>query len=161
MGAVALVRLGGYVRATATIFRDAPQTYEIWYKELTTPSMRKRSFGGHICVLGGNFFCYGCQVIRWYPYGLPLINVAQVGRDFLVVAGNLVTVGAYSVTYQPYIATINIGNALAVLGGTGIRIGGGLTGSAVMTGQFGKYSSCSCSCSSGSLVDAWTGWMDA
>ena len=137
VGAVALVHLGGYVRATATIFRDAPQTYETWYKELTTPQFRKRSVGGHILVLGGNFFCYGCQVIRWYPYGLPLINVAQIGRDFCVVAGNLVTVGSYSVAYQPYIGTINIGNAVAVLGGTAIRIGGGLTGSAVLVGQFG------------------------
>lgn len=32
---------------------------------------------------------------RFIPYGLPIINNIQIGRDILVLAGNCVLVGFY------------------------------------------------------------------
>jgi hypothetical protein len=138
VGGIVLVQLEGYFRGTAIIFRDPPQTFETFINDLGSSLQRRRAFGGHVMVLGGIFSCYGCQVLRWYPYGLPIFNVAQVGRDFLAMAGSCVTVGVYHVFYAPYLSSINVGNAVAVLGGTHIRIGGGTIGSAVLIGQLGK-----------------------
>lgn len=77
------------------VFTDPEQTWASFYDELTHPLNRKRTFGGYILVMGGAFFCYGCQIVRNYPYGLPVVNVFQVGRDFLVIAGLQVCVGCY------------------------------------------------------------------
>ena len=98
------------------VFTDPEQTWDSFYTELTNPWNRKRTFGGYVLVLGGAFFCYGCQIVRNYPYGLPVTNVFQVGRDFLVVAGLQVCVGCYHVAWTPYISTVNVGNGVAVLG---------------------------------------------
>lgn len=98
------------------VFTDPEQTWDSFYNELTNPWNRKRTFGGYVLVLGGAFFCYGCEIYRNYPYGLPVTNVFQVGRDFLVVAGAMVCVGCYHVAWTPFISTINVGNAVAVLG---------------------------------------------
>jgi len=138
VGGIVLVRLGGYFRGTAIIFRDPDQTFTGIRNDLTFPLSRRRAYGGHVLVLGGSFFCYGCQVVRWYPFGLPVVNVAQVGRDFLVIGGVCVCVGVYHLFYAPYLSSINVGNAVAVLGGVIIRIGGGVEGAAVLCGQFGK-----------------------
>lgn len=138
VGGIVLVRLGAYFRGTAIIFRDPDQTFTGIRNDLTFPLSRRRAFGGHVLVLGGSFFCYGCQVVRWYPYGLPVVNVAQVGRDFLVIGGVCVCVGVYHLFYAPYLSSINVGNAVAVLGGVIIRIGGGVEGAAALCGQFGK-----------------------
>lgn len=77
------------------VFTDPEQTWEGFYNELTNFTNRKRTYGGYVLVLGGDFFCYGCQIVRNYPYGLPIVNVFQIGRDFLVVAGLSVLVGCY------------------------------------------------------------------
>lgn len=144
VGGIVLVRLGGYFRGTAVIFRDPEQTMQSIFSDITFPLQRRRVFGGHVLVLGGSFFCYGCQVIRMYPYGLPVVNVAQVGRDFLVIAGVCVTVGVYHMFYAPYLSSINVGNAVAVLGGTHIRIGGGVEGAAVLVGQVSRHAVAIC-----------------
>lgn len=98
------------------MFTDPAQTWEGFYNELTHPQNSKRTFGGYVLVLGGSFFCFGCQIVRNYPYGLPTINVFQVGRDFLVVGGLQVCVGCYHAAWTPFISTVNVGNAVAVLG---------------------------------------------
>ncbi|GAB5037051.1 pectin lyase fold virulence factor, partial [Nannochloropsis oceanica] len=136
-GGVALVRLGGFFRGTAVIFRDPTQNLAGFQGSLARPYQRRRTYGGHVLVMGGSFFCYGCQVIRWAPYGLVLLNVFQVGRDFLVVAGTSVMVGMYHLFFTPFLSGISVGNAIAVLGGVSVRIGGGTEGVAVLVGQFG------------------------
>ena len=126
-----------HITPHSLVFTDPPQTWESFYKELTSPQNSKRTFGGYVAVVGGAFFCHGCQIFRNYPYGLPIVNVFQIGRDFLVVAGVQVCTGCYHAAWVPYISTVNIGNAVAVLGGVCIRIGGGIIGAGVVTGQWG------------------------
>jgi hypothetical protein len=99
VGGMVLVFLGGNFRGTGLVFTDPEQTWDSFYNELTNPWNRKRTIGGYVLVLGGSFFCYGCQIVRNYPYGLPVTNVFQVGRDFLVVAGLQVCVGCYHVAW--------------------------------------------------------------
>lgn len=135
---VALVELGGYMRGTACIFRQPAQTFEAFVKTLENPFARKRIVGGFVLVLGGTFFCYGCQAVRWAPYGSPNVNVVQIGRDYLVMAGSNVCIGCYHVAYSPYNSAISVGNAMGVFGGVNIRIGGGTIGSSVLKGQFGE-----------------------
>lgn len=137
-GGVVLVRLGGFFRGTAVIFRDPTQNIKGFQNSLQHPFQRRRTYGGHVLVMGGSFFCYGCQVIRWAPYGLVLTNVFQIGRDFLVVAGTSVMVGMYHLFFTPFLSGVSVGNAIAVLGGVSVRIGGGTEGAAVLVGQFGR-----------------------
>ena len=131
------MRLGGFFRGTAVIFRDPTQNLKGFQGSLARPYQRRRTYGGHVLVMGGSFFCYGCQVIRWAPYGLVLTNVFQIGRDFLVVAGTSVMVGMYHLGFTPFLSAISVGNAIAVLGGVSVRIGGGTEGASVLVGQFG------------------------
>jgi hypothetical protein len=125
------------LRTCSLVFTDPEQTFNSFYTELTNPQNYKRTFGGYVLVLGGAFFCYGCQIVRNYPYGLPTTNVFQIGRDFLVIAGVHVCTGCYHAAYMPFISTVNVGNAIAVLGGVAVRIGGGLIAASVVTGQWG------------------------
>ncbi|KAM3567954.1 hypothetical protein VYU27_009912, partial [Nannochloropsis oceanica] len=136
-GGVALVRLGGFFRGTAVIFREPTQTFKAFQGALERPYQRRRKYGGHVLVLGGSFFCYGCQIIRWNPYGGILLNVFQLGRDFLVVAGTSVMTGVYHLAFTPFGSAVSVGNAIAVLGGVSVRIGGGTEGVAILKGQFG------------------------
>jgi len=137
-GGVALVRLGGFFRGTAVIFREPTQTFKAFQGALERPYQRRRKYGGHVLVLGGSFFCYGCQIIRWNPYGGILLNVFQLGRDFLVVAGTSVMTGVYHLAFTPFGSAVSVGNAIAVLGGVSVRIGGGTEGVAILKGQFGR-----------------------
>lgn len=76
--------------------------------------------GGAIFVVGGNVFISGSTFIRFRYLGNPILNNAQVGRDILLVAGNLVLTGVYNLNVNLFANNAVAGNTLAVLGGTGI-----------------------------------------
>ena len=124
-GATARVLLGGSASFHGVIFLLQPQTFASFMRELDSPLTRYRLVGGHVLVLGGNVQLVGCQAFRWQPLGSPIVNVVQIGREFCVVAGNLLAVGFFDALGAAFISAVNVGNLFAVLGGTGVLIGGG------------------------------------
>jgi len=64
-------------------------------RDLENPRNRVRTFGGFVLVLGGNVNLLGCIMYRWQPYGNSIVNIVQIGREILLVAGNAVLVGYY------------------------------------------------------------------
>lgn len=124
-GGTVRVLLGGSASFYGVIFLLQPQTFQSWMRELDSPLSRYRLFGGHVLVLGGNVQIIGCQAFRWQPLGNPILNVVQIGREFCLVAGNLLAVGYFDAVATAYLSAVNVGNLFAVLGGTGVLIGGG------------------------------------
>ena len=87
---------------------------------------RRRIFGGVIFVTGGQLYLQGCTFIRFRPFGNPILNGVQIGRDILIIAGNLALSGVYSLNANLFAHNVIVGNVLAVMGGTAVWAGGGL-----------------------------------
>ena len=132
-----LVRLGGEFTATGCVLGQKIQTVEMFLEDLEDPRMRVRMFGGHIGVTGGNVFLTGCVVYKIVPYGAPIVNHIQIGRDILVLAGNVVFTGVINVLGNLATSSINFGNIAAVFGGTVIWVGGANIGAGVIHMQYG------------------------
>lgn len=137
VGGVAKVYPGGLLRGAGVVFREAHGTLEGFMADLRAPTVAKRTFGGMVFVAGGDFTCYGCQMVRFNPYGSADFNNVQVGGNFLVVLGNCACIGCYNVGFNLFSSGINVGSNAAVLGGTLNWIGGGGSGATVAVGQFG------------------------
>jgi hypothetical protein len=87
---------GGAFRGSEVFFREIRQTLQAVRRDISTPNLRRRVFGGHVLVMGGVFRCFGCMTFRIVPYGVMTTNQIQIGRDILVVAGLAVYVGGYA-----------------------------------------------------------------
>lgn len=87
---------GGYFRGTEVFFREIRQTLQAARNDINTPNLRRRIFGGHVLVMGGNFRCIGCMTFRFVPFGVLTANQIQIGRDILVIAGLATYVGGYA-----------------------------------------------------------------
>ena len=98
---------------------------------------RTRKFGGVIFVTGGQLYLQGCLFINFRPLGNPLLNSAQVGRDILVIAGNLALSGVYNLNVNLFANNVVVGNTLAVLGGTAVWAGGATCNVAGAQAQWG------------------------
>lgn len=132
-----LVRLGGEFTATGCILGQNIQTVEMFLEDLEDPRLRVRMFGGHIGVTGGNVFMTGCVVYKIVPYGAPIVNHIQIGRDILVLAGNVVFTGVFNILVNLATSSINVGNIAAVFGGTVIWVGGANLGAGIIHCQYG------------------------
>jgi len=53
-----------------------------------------------------------------------VLNSAQIGRDILLIAGNLALSGVYNMNANLFGNNVVVGNTLAVLGGTAVWAGG-------------------------------------
>lgn len=137
IGGVARVYPGGVLRASGVVFREARGTLEGFLAQLRAPIVGTRIFGGMVFVAGGDFTCYGCQMVRFNPYGSPDENNLQIGGNFMVVLGNVGCIGCYNVGFNLFSSGINVGSNAAVLGGTLNWIGGGGSSATVVVGQFG------------------------
>lgn len=136
VGGAIKVYPGGSFRGTGIIFRQSRSTLEGFLNELRSPAVAKRTFGGMVFVAGGHFVCFGCQIVRFNPYGSPDVNQIQVGGNFLVVLGACSCIGCYNVGFNLFSASINVGSNAAVLGGALSLIGGGNSGATTAVGQF-------------------------
>ena len=132
-----LDRLGGEYTATGCIFTQQPQTVESFLEGLENPLHRIRMFGGLVGVTGGNLFLTGCLVYKIVPYGAPIVNHIQIGRDILVLAGNVIMIGVFNILANFATSSINFGNIVACFGGTVTWVGGASFGVGVLHGQFG------------------------
>jgi len=132
-----LVRLGGEYTATGCIFTQQPQTVEMFLEDLENPLLRIRMFGGFIVVTGGNLFLTGCVMYRIVPFGNAIVNIIQIGRDVLVLAGNVVMTGVFNILANLATSSINVGNIVACFGGTVTWVGGASLAVGVLHGQMG------------------------
>lgn len=85
---------------------------------------RRRLYGGVIFVAGGQLYLQGCTFIRFRPLGNPFLNSVQIGRDILIIAGNMALSGVYNLNVNLFANNVILGNILAVLGGTAVWAGG-------------------------------------
>ena len=132
-----LVRLGGEYTATGCIFTQQPQTVEMFLEDLENPLLRIRMFGGFIVVTGGNLFLTGCVMYRIVSFGNAIVNIIQIGRDVLVLAGNVVMTGVFNILANLATSSINVGNIVACFGGTVTWVGGASLAVGVLHGQMG------------------------
>lgn len=136
-GNTLLLRVGASYTATGCIFLQQPQTTAMWLEDATDPLIRIRMFGGFIVVMGGNMYLTGCVMFRYIPYGIPIVNNIQIGRDILVIAGNCVLTGFFDAMANLATSSINLGNVACVLGGTFTWVGGGVYVTSLANGQLG------------------------
>ena len=139
VGSTGRVFVGGTFVATGSVFSQNAQTVENFLENIEDipRNGRIRIFGGFFLVYGGNIILNGCIMYRFNPLGNPIINNIQIGRDILVLAGNCVLTGFFNLNAFTMASSINVGNILAVFGGTASWIGGGSYATAVLNGQFG------------------------
>jgi hypothetical protein len=139
VGPTGRVFTGGTFVATGSVFFQPPQTVENFLEDVEDIPRggRIRMFGGFLLVYGGNIILNGCLMYRFIPYGIPIVNNIQIGRDILVLAGNCVLTGFFNLFANTMASSINVGNIVAVFGGTASWIGGGSYATSVMNGQFG------------------------
>jgi hypothetical protein len=136
-GNTVLLRLGASYTATGCIFLQQPQTIAGWLDDASDPLNRIRMFGGFIVVMGGNMYLTGCVMFRYLPYGIPILNNIQIGRDILVIAGNVVLLGFFNGMANLATSSINVGNVVCTFAGTLTWVGGGVYGLSLANGQFG------------------------
>lgn len=98
---------------------------------------RRRAFGGCFFVPGGQLYLQGCTFLRFRPFGNPILDSMVVGRDVLIIAGNLVLSGCYNLNGNLFANNVVAGNVLAVLGGTAVWAGGTLANVAGAQAQWG------------------------
>lgn len=139
VGPTGRVFAGGTFVATGSVFSQAPQTVENFLEDVEDIPRggRIRMFGGFLLVYGGNIILNGCLMYRFIPFGIPIVNNIQIGRDILVLAGNCVLTGFFNLFANTMASSINVGNIVAVFGGTASWIGGGSYATSVMNGQLG------------------------
>lgn len=75
--------------------------------------------------------------ITFRPFGNPVINSINIGRDILVVYGRATLLGCWIITVQAYTAAVAVGNSLANLGGFVYWIGGGISTANGLQAQYG------------------------
>lgn len=136
-GNTVLLRGGADYTATGCIFLQQPQTITAWLEDASDPLNRIRMFGGFIVVMGGNMYMTGCVMFRYLPYGIPILNNIQIGRDILVIAGNVVLLGFFNGMANLATSSINVGNVVCTFGGTLTWVGGGVYGASLANGQLG------------------------
>ena len=136
-GNTLLLRVGASYTATGCIFLQQPQTTAMWLEDASDPLNRIRMFGGFIVVMGGNMYLTGCVMFRFLPYGIPILNNIQIGRDILVIAGNVVLLGFFNGMANLATSSINVGNVVCTFGGTLTWVGGGVYGASLANGQLG------------------------
>ena len=133
------VLLGGSFTATGVAFSEPRQTLEK-FLEGAVPGMlyrRNLNFGGHVLVLGGTTYLQGCLFLRFRPYGNEVLYNVQVGRDLLMVAGNVFYVGTAGVNVNLFANNAVAGNFMSVMGGVGVIVGMGLVNVAGAQCQWG------------------------
>ena len=136
-GNTLLLRVGASYTATGCIFLQQPQTTAMWLEDASDPLNRIRMFGGFIVVMGGNMYLTGCVMFRFLPYGIPILNNIQIGRDILVIAGNVVLLGFFNGMANLATSSINVGNVVCTFGGTLTWVGGGVYAASLANGQLG------------------------
>lgn len=136
-GGVVRVLLGGDLSVSWCIFTPPEQQLENFLRDVTTPRLRVRTFGGFILVLAGTLRTVGCIMSTFVPYGNPTLNNLQIGRDVLVVAGHAVFAGWYTLLGNLMAASINVGTAAAVLGETMTWAGGAVVNGGVINAHWG------------------------
>lgn len=136
-GNTLLLRVGASYTATGCILLQQPQTTAMWLEDASDPLNRIRMFGGFIVVLGGNMYLTGCVMFRYLPYGIPILNNIQIGRDILCIAGNVVLLGFFNGIANLATSSINVGNTVCTFGGTLTWVGGGVYSVSLANGHLG------------------------
>ena len=88
-------------------------------------------------MIGGQLYLQGCTFIRFRPFGSAVLNSAQIGRDVLLIAGNLALSGVYNLNVNLFAHNVVVGNTLAVMGGTAVWAGGATCNVAGAQAQWG------------------------
>jgi hypothetical protein len=100
------------------------------------PTRKGRQGEAHVSILSSSVCGIG-NFLNFRPYGSPYFDVAAVGGDILVLAGEVLLLGCNFVSFNLFHMSRSAGSVVAVLGGSLDYIGGGYNAANVAQLQAG------------------------